>query len=95
MCSRRPWLPFPEYGGDRWGLHLPPALSGRAMSPQPDHQTGVTAGPRPWDPSGGLAGLTAVQQLPHHREVGVGHGVVQRGVAVAVGDVDHIVQQPR
>ena len=38
--------------------------------------------------------LTAVQQLPHHGEVGVGHGVVQRGVTVAVGNVDHIVQQP-
>lgn len=40
-------------------------------------------------------GLTAVQQLPHHGEVGVRHGVVQCRVAVAVGDVDHVVQQAR
>lgn len=62
------------------------------MSPPSDHQTGViTRGPPcPVHPTR----LTTVQQLPHHGEVGMGHGVVQCGVAVAVSDIDHVVQQP-
>lgn len=36
--------------------------------------------------------LTCIQQLLHHLEVGVGHAVVQRRVAVAVGHVDNVAE---
>lgn len=39
--------------------------------------------------------LTCVEQQSHHAEVGVGDAVVQSGVAVAVGHVDHVLQQRR
>lgn len=37
--------------------------------------------------------LTCVQQQAHHAEVGVGDAVVEGCVAVAVGHVDHVLQQ--
>lgn len=37
--------------------------------------------------------LTSVQQQLDHREVGVGDGVVQGRVAVAVSHIDHKLQQ--